>query len=67
MSEDSPVLDRYSDPLKDFRSPELFMARRRPLVREARKPAGKKTGGVGDRRRPIPCGAFRTHIARTRT
>jgi hypothetical protein len=23
-------LDRYSDPLEDFSSPELFMARRRP-------------------------------------
>ena len=39
-------LDRYSDPLEDFNSPELFMERRgKPSARRG-KPAGMKT--VGD-------------------
>ena len=38
-------LDRYSDPLEDFSSPELFMARRRPPSARRGKPAGTKTGG----------------------
>jgi hypothetical protein len=41
-------LGRYSDPLEDFSSPELFMARRRPPSSRRGKPAGAKTGGVGD-------------------
>ena len=39
-------LDRYSDPLGDFSSPELFMERRRPPSARRGKPAGMKT--VGD-------------------
>ena len=39
-------LDRYSDPLADFNSPELFMERRRPPSARRGKPAGTKT--VGD-------------------
>jgi hypothetical protein len=38
-------LDRYSDPLEDFSSPELFMERRRPRSARRGKPAGPKTGG----------------------
>ena len=39
-------LDRYSDPLEDFSSPELFMEwRHKPTARRG-KPAGMKT--VGD-------------------
>ena len=38
-------LDRYSDPLEDFNSPELFMERRRPPSSRRGKPAGTKTGG----------------------
>src|ERR1700679_210342 len=41
-------LDRYSDPLEDFSSPELFMERRHKPSARRGKPAGKKTGGVGD-------------------
>src|SRR5277367_3480923 len=41
-------LDRYSDPLADFSSLELFMERRRPPSARRGKSAGKKTGGVGD-------------------
>jgi hypothetical protein len=41
-------LDRYSDPLEDFSSPELFMERRRRPSARRGKPAGKKTGGAGD-------------------
>ena len=39
-------LDRYSDPLEDFSSPELFMERLRPPSARRGKPAGPKT--VGD-------------------
>ena len=38
-------LDRYSDPLEDFSSPELFRERGRPRSARRGKPAGKKTGG----------------------
>jgi hypothetical protein len=41
-------LDRYSDPLEDFSSPGLFRERRRPPSARRGKPAGTKTGGVGD-------------------
>src|ERR1700728_3914664 len=41
-------LDRYSDPLEDFSSPELFMEQRHKPSARRGKPAGKKTGGVGD-------------------
>jgi len=41
-------LDRYSDPLEDFSSPELFTERRRPRSSRRGKPAGTKTGGAGD-------------------
>jgi hypothetical protein len=40
-------LDRYSDPLEDFSSPELFMARRRPRSSRRGKPAAKPAG-AGD-------------------
>ncbi len=43
-------LDRYSDPLADFSSPELFMERRHKPSARRGKPAGKKTGGAGDAR-----------------
>jgi hypothetical protein len=42
-------LDRYSDPLEDFSSPELFMERRRPPPSRRGKPAGKKTGDAPGR------------------
>ena len=38
-------LDRYSDPLAHFSSPELFVERRRPPSAKRRKPAGTKTAG----------------------
>ena len=41
-------LDRYSDPLGNFSSPELFMERRRPPSARRGKPAGRKTGALGD-------------------
>jgi hypothetical protein len=41
-------LDRYSDPLAHFSSPELFVERRRPPSARREKPAGMKTGGVGE-------------------
>ena len=42
-------LDRYSDPLEEFSSPELFMERRRPPSSRGGKPARTKTvgGAVG--------------------
>ena len=38
-------LDRYSDPLEDFSSPELFMQRRHKRSARRGKSAGPKTGG----------------------
>jgi hypothetical protein len=38
-------LDRYSDPLEDFSSPELFMERRRPRSARRGKPGTKTSGG----------------------
>ena len=38
-------LDRYSDPLENFSSPELFMERRRPRSPRRGKPTESKTGG----------------------
>ena len=40
-------LDRYSDPLANFSSPELFVERRRRVPRR-RKPAGTKPACAGD-------------------
>ena len=40
-------LDRYSDPLEDFSSPELFMERRRRPSSRRGKPEGLKGDALG--------------------
>jgi hypothetical protein len=44
-------LDRYSDPLEDFSSPELFMERRRPASSRRGKPAASATPSADPPRR----------------
>ena len=58
-------LDRYSNPLEDFSSPELFRERRRPSSARRGKPAGNENR----RRRPRPIrrGASRMPIAKRAT
>jgi hypothetical protein len=59
-------LDRYSDPLEEFSSPELFHGTATQAILEAQKTGGKENRRRRRRPRPIRRGASRTPIAGTR-
>jgi hypothetical protein len=60
-------LDRYSDPLKDFSSPEFVRGTATPATPEARKTGGNEDRRRQRRARPIRRGAPRMPIANRAT